>query len=267
MPSSYDTTIREHYDRIAAKHGLSSASTMEDAHIRAAETAAIDGFVAFVAARFTRPLTIVDVGCGNGFTLAHLAAQNSRNRHIGIEQNARLLALAKEQTKAQPSVSIRKGDIRKSLPRLQADLVICQRVLINILEPKDQRAALANIAALAKPGGFLMFVEAFQQGLDNLNEARAELGLAPLPPAHHNRYLASGIFRSAGLREFHDAGLMPRNHLSTHFYVSRLMHEVARGIANTPFRHNSHFVGFWTAALPPGIGDYAQVQFRYFRKA
>ena len=103
-----------------------------------------------------------------------------------------------------------------------ADVLVLQRVLINLLDRSDQKRALDNVVNMLKPGGLLFAIEAFESGLAELNAARAECGLPPLPPAHHNLYLADGFFdhpllaRPSGNEGFEVA----ENLLSTHYFVT-----------------------------------------------
>lgn len=192
---TYDELIKEHYDAVAAADGESSASTMADEIIRTKETDAICELVSLVALEHARKLSanageernslaILDVGCGNGFTLQQLQARFPSHKYVGIEQNASLRNIAATRANVQA------GDIRDlssiSLDGGSFDIVVCQRVIINIMDTEDQKKALSNIIALAKPGAALLFIETFRSGLDQLNAARNEFGLSPIPPAIHN---------------------------------------------------------------------------------
>ena len=87
LPVPYDDIIREHYAREARAHGAMPTSTMADEIVRAKETnailATVTGFIQEQTARDAangksttdRCLHIVDLGCGNGTTLEHLASK------------------------------------------------------------------------------------------------------------------------------------------------------------------------------------------------
>src|SRR5579859_540901 len=98
MNTKYDAKIAEHYNQVAADCGLSPHSTMADDIIRGRETAAIVDFVATaVQERGKGATTVVDVGCGNGYTLKRLASEVPGCAYLGIEYNDRLRDLAKQQ--------------------------------------------------------------------------------------------------------------------------------------------------------------------------
>jgi SAM-dependent methyltransferase len=285
MKTVYDEKIELHYDQVAAECGLSPQSTMADEIIRNKETSVILEFVdraaracrADVATRHrtaaerTHPgaVTVMDVGCGNGYTLKRLATELGDHVYIGVEYNDKLRELAKQQIAGLHNVRVLPGDIRVresiDVAAGAVDVLICQRVLINLLSVEDARAALNNIVSLVRPDGRLLFIESFAAGLQRLNEARAEFDLEPIGPAHHNRYLEEDFFAHPALVS--DATSAPaRNTLSTHYYVTRVLHSALSKAQQSEFKRNSHFVKFLSSALPDGVGDYAPLQFHSFVK-
>ena len=200
MKRDYDDSISTHYDRVARECGLAPQSTMADEIIRNWETAAIIEFVAGAARepRGAAPPTVLDVGCGNGYTLKRLATELPGCIYLGIEYNDRLRALAAEQTGGLRDVRVLPGDIRArgslEVTDGQVDVLVCQRVLINLLSRADAQLALDNLVSLVRSGGRMLFIESFDAALARLNEARAEFGLEAIPPAHHNRYLEEDFF-------------------------------------------------------------------------
>jgi SAM-dependent methyltransferase len=275
MNTEYDEKILRHYNEVAKTCGTLPASTMADEFVRRRETETILNFVRAVARRATPAvrntgLTIVDIGCGNGYTLRQLSEAIPGHGYIGIEFNAALRTLAIEQNAKHARVIA--GDIRDlstiGVERNSVDILICQRVLINLMVEKDQKKALDNVLSLVRPGGALLFIEAFREGLQNLNDARAEFGLAPIEPAIHNLYLNGDFFLHRDLKpaDFLDWNI-ETNFFSTHYYISRVLHEVFNVAAGvTERRRNSHFVRFWSAALPAAIGDYSPLRIYSFVK-
>lgn len=264
---SYDEAIRDHYDQVAVECGDSPLSSMADEITRRIETDAILGFVR--AAMFDRnvPLSVADVGCGNGYTLAEIAEHYPGASLAGFEFNAALRAIA-ERRFTGGSATVMAGDIRDAqfAGGRKFDVVICQRVLINLLDPRDQKTALDNIISATAPDGRLIFIEAFTSGLSRLNAARAEFGLPPIPQAEHNLYLNDDFFDDAPLMPFRDPYWeVSPNELSTHYYVSRVLHPALSG--NRPFVRNSEFVRFFSQALPDAIGDYTQLRILAFTRA
>ncbi|HYL33461.1 MAG TPA: NeuD/PglB/VioB family sugar acetyltransferase [Stellaceae bacterium] len=270
---SYDKVILDHYREVAEHAGLNSSATMADNRTRQLETELICRFVRSSLVdlksrgRRVDDVVIADVGCGNGYTLEVLRGIDARPKLIGYEFSPELAALAKKRF-ADQKIEVRHADIRdrSTLGPEPVDVLICQRVLINLLDAADQTQALRNLIDAVRPGGHLLFIEAFQRSLDNLNQARAEFDLPEIKPAHHNRYLDEQFFAGvSGLGAWvgpeSDA---PDHFLSSHYFVSRVLHPILLG--SRPFRHNSLFVRFMSEAVWPQIGDFAPVRAKAFTK-
>jgi SAM-dependent methyltransferase len=279
MKPEYDEKIISHYNKIAEKCGLSSQSTMEDEIVRKKETMIIRDFVANIANESRSDLTqngkdliILDAGCGNGYTLKCLAGDLTSYSYIGVEYNDKLRDLALQQVTGMANVRVLSGDLRKretiNIKNESVDILLCQRVLINLLSDHDTKIALNNIVSLVKPNGRLLFIESFTSGLANLNNARMEFGLEPISPAYHNKYLDDDFFSHPDLQPCPMPYFnIPRNILSTHYYVSRVLHAaLLQQLQQSDWKRNTHFVKFLSAALPDGVGDYAPLQFHFFSK-
>ena len=274
MSSPYENQVMDHYSRVARDVGLSSSCTMEDEYIREKESRAIHSLIeAVLIANSESRQRILDVGCGNGCTLRMLAefargrALVDRLELLGVEKNPDLHDLAVKMNEGLPVV-IQKGDIllADTLAFGQASIDVCisQRVLINLLNAEHQKLALANLVDLVKPGGYLLLIECFQDGMDNLNAARNEFGLEPNLPAIHNLYLQNDVLQIPHMEEDAPGGWrVPPNIFSTHYYVQRVLQNAMRG---SVIERNSNFVRFFSAALPEAVGNYSPLRIHCFRK-
>lgn len=95
----------------------------------------------------TRPLnieTVLDVGCGEGFTLARLKKEKIGKSYEGIEYDETAIELGK---KLYPTLEIKKGDIY-SLPYKDNsfDLVVCTEVLEHLENPKKAYKELIRVS-------------------------------------------------------------------------------------------------------------------------
>tara|TARA_Y100000588_G_scaffold388688_1_gene489521 strand:+ start:7573 stop:8427 length:855 start_codon:yes stop_codon:yes gene_type:complete len=274
---NYDGIIAKHYKQVAQEEGDKPTSTMADIITREKETHAIDNFVsASLKKRKTEnkedPTMIIDIGCGNGYTLEVLAAKYPKEKFIGVEITKELREIASLRLKNFKNVSIINGDIRdiNFSAGQTADVLICQRVIINLLDEEDQRKALKNIIGTVRKnnskesGGTLLFLEAFSSSLNKLNQAREEFDLAPIKPAHHNLYLEDNFFQVPELEEFitNDFSI-PENFLSAHYYITRVLHSML--IKDKPLKRNSEFVNFFTNALKDNTGDYSPLKLHMFQ--
>lgn len=278
MKREYDHIIDQHYEKEAKEKGLSSCSTMADEITRKTETDAIIDFVGECikcrkAEGLSDPAIITDVGCGNGYTLEILQTNYPEQTYIGIEKSPKLRALAKSRFIYHENVNIRNGDIRKKnfIESNVVDILICQRVIVNLLSEEDQLIALDNIISAVSPGSYsrgagkLLFIEGFKSPLANLNKAREEFDLPSILPPHHNLYLPNNFFDRSDIKLFVRNGyLSPSNFLSTHYYVSRVLHPILT--SNKPLKRNSEFVSFFSQALNQFVGEYSPLKLYMFVK-
>lgn len=271
----YDQIIHQHYRQVAQKEGLKPTSTMADTVTREKETQAILDYIAhfLTGLQMDSPPKVIDVGCGNGYTLEILADRFPFAHYLGVEKSDELRALAESRFKGRENINIVAGDIRDGhfAAGETADILICQRVLINLLDPTDQGNALENLIngvkapGPGKTGGMLLFIEAFSTALKNLNVAREEFDIPSMEPAHHNLYLPDGFFNHQKLKPYpSSAELAPPNFLSTHYFVTRVLHPVF--LQDRPFKRNSEFVKFFSQALKENVGDYAPLKLFAFTR-
>ena len=263
--TAYDNVILQHYKNVAKTQSKDESCTMDDQAIRDLETTFIINSVAseLLDRSNLSNACIADYGCGNGFTLVKLAERFPNLNYKGLEYTPELREIANSK-KGIPCM-VKSCDIRdaSSLPS-GVDIVICQRVIINLLKREDQKTALKNIINSISPGGLMISIEAFSSNLDTLNKCRSELGLKPIPEAHHNLYLDDNFFDEPELisQESKDGV----NFLSTHYFITRVLHDVALSATGSPFVRNSLFVKFFDSALPVGVGEFSPLRCNIFRK-
>ncbi len=265
---NYDKVVMDHYSQVAREDGDSSLATMKNQYVRDKETQAIINCISEYIARNTKKnITAVDVGCGNGYTLGVLADAFPGIKLVGLERNDDLRQIANKRLNAM-SVHVLKGNIMEDMRTLieQKDIVICQRVVINILEKEDQITTIHNIERLVAPGGILIMIECMTESLDKLNTAREEFDFPPIEPSYHNLYLREDMLPSKddGFIKYEGSGVTGENFLSSHYYVSRVLHDIA--LQGKEFKRNSEFVKFMTSSLPDGIGDYSPIKFYVFQR-
>lgn len=267
----YDPTIREHYLREAKNHALSATSTMKDMFIRDWETAATIEFLRWrmLTGHLAEGETIVDIGCGNGYTVARLAVEFPNLQFMAFDVLDEFVALASRRTQSFSNIKVAKGDIRTGYGIVDASVVLSQRVIINILDREDQGIALDQIVLMLRtgrrPGGSIFF-ESFNEALDNLNLARAEHGLEPAVAQYHNLYLDASFFEGAMLRRlFPPSPLLQRNYLSSHYFLGRVLYPLL--VPDGGVARNSHLVNFLRLGLAGPIGDYSPLQVNCFESA
>ncbi|MBT3237011.1 MAG: methyltransferase domain-containing protein [Bdellovibrionales bacterium] len=264
---SNDQIILKHYRQVAQANGLAATCTMDDPFVRESETKFIEKEIErFIAERPDQlSFKLMDVGCGNGYLLSYLTARFPTLNCVGVEFTPELLELALSRNLEQAEFLA--GDCRQpDFINGQFDIVITERVVINLLVHKQQFRALENIASKVLPGGIYLMVESFREPLAELNRARSEMSLELIEQSYQNRYLSEGhikAMRRFGLDEL--PVMTPSNYLSSHFYITRVFHKAIRPSGGqVKFSRCSLF---FRQALPPAIGNYSPILFRLFRKS
>jgi len=97
----------------------------------------------------TRVGTVVDLGCGPGLLLGHLAG--AAGQVIGVDNSPRMLDAAAKLLPEGPEVSLRIGDL-EHLPLRdgEADVAIMSLVLHHLAAPQD---GIAELGRVVRPGG------------------------------------------------------------------------------------------------------------------
>ena len=268
MAHSHDDLIKEHYKTQADKHGVSSASTMEDEVVRQKEIDLIAGFFMLLG---RNGLKVLDLGCGNGYTLDVLTRAHPSHAYAGLDFSEDMLTVARQ--RGLPVQEWLHGDAR-ALPFESSsfDVVYTERCLVNLLEWEGQEKALREVYRVLKPGGYYLMIEGFTDGWFNYNKARRECGLDEISQPYHNRFFDKDLFLKS-ISDLFDVidpakidpssgpKLLPANFLSSHYFVARVLHPlVQRG----DFVRNSELVKFFSF-LPPS-GNYSPIQAQLLQK-
>jgi len=258
--SNYVDHVLAHYKEEAAKHGASEASTMWDRTTRARELESILRLLRHVAGPELETKRVLEIGCGNGVLLAHLDREVPGLKPVGLEFSPDMLAIAKQ--RQLPRAEILQGDVRKMpFEKASFDIAVTERCIINLMQRDHQAEALADVARVVRPGGYYICIEAFTDGLANLNQVRDELGLPPIPQAHHNEWFDKAWFQAEVGKNFEIVDLSARpdlpqqNFLSSHYFASRALYPA---VSKTEVRYNSAFASFFSF-LPPS-GNFSPIQ-------
>lgn len=266
--AAYSDVILDHYRKEAEEHGKDASSTMRDEITRGREIASVLRALEFLAAGGARVARVLDVGCGNAYLLEVLRKHHPGAALTGLEYTPEMVELGRGRGVAQ--CAIEQGDVR-ALPFSDGafDVVVTERCIINVMDRGHQADALHEVARVLSPGGHYLCVEAFTDGLTELNRARDELGLPPNEMPYHNLWFDKPWFLDTIARDFEvidlsvhrDPTLPTPNFLSSHYFVSRVLYPA---ITNRPILYNTQLVKFFSF-LPP-MGNYAAIQFYLLQK-
>lgn len=259
-----DNIILNHYHKVAKNFGDSPLSSIQDPVIRDQEISffikEIDRFIE-KEDRFPR---ILEVGCGNGHLLSVMSKKYPQSEICAFEFTPELFQIAFD--RKLPNVTVVNADARLEFPFTGTfDIIITERVIINLLKWEWQHTALTSISNRLNTGGLYLMAESFHEPWMELNKARREMVLEEIPVSNHNRYLKEMVvnyLHDLGLSEIE--ALTPKNQLSTHFFNSRILHSALR-VQGAKLK-NSMFVQFFDLALPPAILNISPILFRAFQK-
>jgi ubiquinone/menaquinone biosynthesis C-methylase UbiE len=169
-------------------------------------------------------MRILDVGCGNGVTAIELARRFSVDV-LGLDYADEMLRGAKATATGEGlkgRVSFRTGNVNDlSAIAERFDLIYTERTLINLTDWPTQKKAIESICALLAPGGRFLMCENSQDGLDKLNALRRGVGLPPVVPPWHNRYLRDGELAEVAIPGIESRGYV--NYSSTYYFLSRVV--------------------------------------------
>ncbi|MEQ1772369.1 MAG: class I SAM-dependent methyltransferase [Burkholderiales bacterium] len=169
-------------------------------------------------------MKVLEIGCGNGITAIEIAKRFAVTIQAFDFSESMIEAAKKlaggEQFKG--SVDFRVGDVRH-MPELknQFDLVITERVLINLPDWETQARAIQEISGYLAPGGRYLMCENSQDGLDQINDLREQAGLKRISPPWHNCYFREEKINSLRIPEMLLAEV--RCYSSTYYFLSRLV--------------------------------------------
>jgi ubiquinone/menaquinone biosynthesis C-methylase UbiE len=213
-----------------------------------------------------KTLQISDIGCGNGYTDIRIA-QVANAAIVGIDFSENMIDAANNlRTKfgrLQGRLSFHLTDATKfSYERESFDVIITERLLLNLPNPCAQERIIQTIHRLLKPNGMYIFVEGTLDGLKRLNKLRLSVGLDSIP----DRSTAN-----ISSLKFHEKEIIPflskyftivkRQYFGMYFLISRVAHplltypeeprydaainQVARKISsvNPDYKHLGHIMG------------------------
>jgi SAM-dependent methyltransferase len=252
--------IQRLYRDEAERHGSSGTSTIQDARSRQLELSAL------ISAFPQKRASVLEVGCGNGYVAMQVAATFSGiEKFDAFDFSEAFVAIAKAQ--AAPESGIFPNFTCSDVLALDAqgvyDVIYSQRCLQNLTSWEYQKTGLANVVRALKPGGHYVMQEGFLTGLNNLNEARAEFDLEPIPESWHNHFFDEGKTR-AFMEERGCRVELEVPFLSGYYFGSRVLLPALMPKGKTvtsKSRLNDYFCAL------PAVGDFCPMKLLRFVKA
>ena len=263
MTKTDPSKILEHYTNQAKLYKASPKSTMKDLFIRGLEVSKLTETLTKLSNKNTK---VLEVGCGNGYTISKLSKKLECN-FVGIDSNQQMIQLASKR-RLKKNIFSKQSILEPKFRSGMFDIVFTQRCLINLISWKSQKTALNQIHRLLKKDGFLVLLEAFDDGLKELNQARHIIGLEKISPAWHNLYINKTKLHDFIQKKFVNGDpkskkLTYDNFLSSYYFGSRILYP---GLLEkkSQIKYNNKFVEFFSLMRP--LGNYSPLQLTILKK-
>ena len=263
MAKTDPSKILEHYTNQAKLYKASPKSTMPDLFIRGLEVSKLTETLTKLSNKNTK---VLEVGCGNGYTISKLSKKLECN-FVGIDSNQQMIQLASKR-RLKKIIFSKQSILEPKFRSGMFDIVFTQRCLINLISWKSQKTALNQIHRLLKKDGFLVLLEAFDDGLKELNQARHIIGLEKISPAWHNLYINKTKLHDFIQKKFVNGGSKSKqltydNFLSSYYFGSRILYP---GLLEkkSQIKYNNKFVEFFSLMKP--LGNYSPLQLIILKK-
>ena len=259
--------IKQYWDERAMRYGSSSAATTDDIHLRDLEISALTKVMKALPTEKRR--TVLDVGCGDGWSTLALAANISDSRFVGIDYSQSMVELASRRLASSPEfggrVSFMVGDVldlKRDLGSELFNVVLTDRCLINLSSAEDQAQAIRQIALSLHDHGLLVSIENFVEGQRNLNAARGAMGVPPIPVRWHNLYLSEPGIRAMAAPYFDR--IVFNEFASAYYFATRVLYAaVCKSRGEEPdYDHDIHKLA---PKLPP-TGKFSPVRMFKLRR-
>ncbi len=255
--------IKEHYIKQAKEYGLSKKSTMKDVNTREKEVEVILKYLKILAEQIENP-KILELGCGNGYTAEQIIKRLDLKNYTGVDFCEDFVKLANQRNLS--NVKFQTGNVLSlNFEDSSFDIVFTERCLINLDSWDKQKGSLDEIRRILKLGGYFIMIEAFTDGLENLNEARNTLGLESVPQPFHNIFFDKEKFLDFIKSKFqlYEDDLSVINFLSSYYFGSRVMYP-ALIAGKKDLVYNNKFVEFFRYI--PSYGNYCSIQCYILKK-
>jgi ubiquinone/menaquinone biosynthesis C-methylase UbiE len=194
-----DEVVYDYWQQKAAESGEDARVTIRDHHFRELE-------IDYIQRHLRRSDTVVDIGCGNGYSTLRYAPQV---KHItGVDYSAHMVEaasriLGRSDQAIRDTTAFQVADARDlPFPDASFSRVVMERCLINIPDRQQQVEAVLEAGRVLQSGELMLLAEVTLQGHDQVNKYRHMFGLDTLKVHWHNTYLDEPEFLGAVAKAF-----------------------------------------------------------------
>lgn len=247
--------IKDYWDNQARTFGSNANATTQDIYMREIE---INYIIDFLSS-FNRPLKILDIGCGNGFSTIQYKKRAEWHSYTGGDYSEEMIKYAKTELENQSmsgEITFRAMDVLKlSEYGNQYDIVISDRCLVNLGTSANRRTAINEIAKCINPGGYYLMIENFIEGHLEFNRLRELLELEEIQVRWHNSFFSkqelSDVIKHAFFIERSD------NISSLYYLITRVVYSKLCSLENRVPDYDNLI--YQVASKLPPIGDFGPI--------
>lgn len=259
--------IKQYWDERAKENPETVTGTTNDVYLRELE---IKTFVRAIAALAAGDgLTVLDIGCGDGYTTINIARHFPDVSFTGVDYSESMVANADRKLEREPATNVTFSvadatRIAETFPAESFDVILTDRCLINLDSDEKQYDSIRQISELLKPGGHYIGIENFMEGQENLTAARASMGLPEIPVRWHNLFFVEHGFTSNVSNWF--SQITFDDFSSAYYYTTRVLYSAMcheRG-EEPDYQHDIHRRA---VDLPPIGKNFSPIRLFVLRKS
>lgn len=212
---------------------------------------------------------ILEIGCGNGYTSVEIA--DAFDVEIqSFDYSKKMIDFANNLLKESKNIHLKDKvkfqvfDIRE-LAKFEGeyDIIITERVLINLDSFDEQIKAIKGISSKLKEGGIFLMCESSMDGLNNINAERIKFNLDQIEMPWHNNYIDDKKLNSE--LDNIDLKLVETNNFSsTYYFLSRIIYANYAKVNNEDIKYDS-LINKMSIKLP-SLGNFSQTKIWVWKK-
>lgn len=251
--------IKQYWDDRARENASSPEATTNDVYMRDLEIITLIKAIKNIGILSG---TILDAGCGDGYSTIRVANEFSNLQFTGVDYSENMIAIAKKQLieiKEAPHIEFIVGDVEnlnQLFPNILFDIILTDRCLINLDSPNRQYNAISQISKLLKPSGYYIAIENFLNGQKNLTQLRQSVGLPEIPIRWHNLFFDEDEFKVFANKLFRNVEIV--NFSSSYYFATRVIYSSMCQMRHEKpdYRHDIHKL----SVNLPAIGDCSPIK-------
>ncbi len=207
----------------------------EDRYATSRDSYARDLEIQAITEGISKKGTVLDLGCGNGYTLISIAKKLKDWTMVGVDFSENLIEGARrlienEGSELQNHPEFICADAVQHINDLNndsVDYVITERFITNLPSVESQRKVIQQVYSILKEGGRFLMCEGSENGFEHLNELRRQVGLSTIPATSADNLSAIRIIDDEFEKHIQSEigfKILQKLGLSNYFIMSRVLH-------------------------------------------